>query len=206
MYAHILLDEMDEDHEDIRDDLKLIVDQADRCKKIVSGLLQFARQNKTVRLETNVAEMVEEALRSVQSPEGVEVVTEFEMDNPVAMIDRDQIIQVLVNLISNAYAAMDGRGTLTARASDKPDAIVLQISDTGCGIPEETMKKIFEPFYTTKQLGQGTGLGLSVSYGIVKMHSGDISVASNTDPEKGPTGTTFTVALPRGNDLEKGNE
>ena len=172
MYAHILLDEAGEQNEDLREDLKLIVDQADRCKKIVSGLLQFARQNKTVRVEMNLPDMMDEALRSARVPESITVVREYQLTNPTAYIDRDQIIQVLVNLITNAVAAMDNVGTLTARTTDRPESVVLEIADTGCGIPRETTKKIFEPFYTTKQIGQGTGLGLSVSYGIVKMQLG----------------------------------
>jgi signal transduction histidine kinase len=73
----------------------------------------------------------------------------------------------------------------------------IAVSDTGTGIPEENIKKIFEPFFTTKPMGKGTGLGLAVTYGIVKMHSGDIRVQSQANPAAGPTGTTFTVTLPR---------
>jgi signal transduction histidine kinase len=71
------------------------------------------------------------------------------------------------------------------------------VSDTGTGITEENMGKLFSPFFTTKQVGRGTGLGLAVSHGIVKMHKGQISAESNADPANGPTGTTFTVTLPR---------
>ena len=73
----------------------------------------------------------------------------------------------------------------------------LIVQDTGVGIPEENRAKIFDPFFTTKQIGKGTGLGLAVTYGIIKMHRGDIDVASNCDPAEGPTGTTFTITLPR---------
>ncbi len=71
------------------------------------------------------------------------------------------------------------------------------VSDTGCGIPKENLHKIFEPFFTTKKMGKGTGLGLAVTYGIVKMHRGGFQVKSNADPAAGPTGTTITVTLPR---------
>jgi signal transduction histidine kinase len=71
------------------------------------------------------------------------------------------------------------------------------VQDTGCGIAAQNLAKIYEPFFTTKQIGKGTGLGLAVTYGIVKMHRGRIDVVSNADPAKGPTGTTFTVTLPR---------
>ena len=75
--------------------------------------------------------------------------------------------------------------------------VKISVIDSGAGIKPENIKKIFEPFFTTKQMGKGTGLGLAVTYGIVKMHSGDIRVQSNADPAKGPTGATFTVTLPR---------
>jgi signal transduction histidine kinase len=71
------------------------------------------------------------------------------------------------------------------------------VEDTGAGIPKENIKRVFEPFFTTKQMGRGTGLGLAVSYGIAKMHRGNIRLKSNADPSAGPTGTTFTVTLPR---------
>ena len=73
----------------------------------------------------------------------------------------------------------------------------MSVGDTGIGIPPDNMKKIFDPFFTTKQMGKGTGLGLAISYGIVKMHSGDIRVQSQADPAAGPTGSTFTISLPR---------
>jgi signal transduction histidine kinase len=75
--------------------------------------------------------------------------------------------------------------------------VILAISDTGSGIPEENMEKIFTPFFTTKEVGKGTGLGLPLIYGIVKMHRGQVQVVSNADPWKGPTGTTFTIKIPR---------
>ena len=201
MYAHILLEEVDEADLKLKSDLSLIVEQADRCKKIVSGLLQFARQNKTVRQNTDVCNMVNESLRSIPVPDGVEIVIQHNMDNCEAEIDRDQIVQVLANLVSNAYAAMPDGGTLNVQTSSNGDRVVIQVTDCGTGIPEGNLKKVFEPFYTTKQIGQGTGLGLAVSYGIVKMHRGDISVKSNANPDAGPTGTTFTVSLPRGSEL-----
>ena len=71
------------------------------------------------------------------------------------------------------------------------------MADSGTGIPEENLDKLFSPFFTTKQVGKGTGLGLAVTHGIVKMHRGQISVESNADPAKGPTQTTFTIVLPR---------
>jgi signal transduction histidine kinase len=88
-------------------------------------------------------------------------------------------------------------GSIVVGLSDKPEEVIIQVTDSGSGIPEENMAKLFDPFFTTKQVGMGTGLGLAVTHGIVKMHRGQITVQSNQDPEKGPTGTTFTVSLPR---------
>src|SRR5690606_2204772 len=88
-----------------------------------------------------------------------------------------------------------GRVTLTSVVT--ADRLQLSICDTGTGIADEARDKIFEPFFTTREAGKGTGLGLAVSYGIVKMHRGDIAVSSNADPGAGPTGTTFTITLPQ---------
>jgi signal transduction histidine kinase len=81
--------------------------------------------------------------------------------------------------------------------TDTPDEVSILLEDTGTGIIKENMDKIFTPFFTTKELGKGTGLGLPLIYGIVKMHKGKISVTSNADPAQGPTGTTFIITLPR---------
>jgi signal transduction histidine kinase len=81
--------------------------------------------------------------------------------------------------------------------TDTPEEVVIMVADTGVGIPEENMSRLFDPFFTTKQVGMGTGLGLAITHGIVKMHRGQITVESNADPQAGPTGTTFTVRLPR---------
>ncbi len=196
MYAHLMLEEC-QDKSKMREDLAMIAEQADRCKKIVAGLLHFARQNKVVRYPTDVRELVQRSVRTFTIPPSITVTIDTDIADTVAEIDRDQIIQVLTNLLSNAIAAMDKGGALTVRVTGDADRIRLNVSDTGVGIPEQNIKKIFEPFFTTKQIGKGTGLGLAVTYGIVKMHCGDIRVESNADPAAGPTGTTFTVTLPR---------
>jgi signal transduction histidine kinase/Fe-S-cluster-containing hydrogenase component 2 len=196
MYAHLLADEFAEDPR-LQGDLSMIAEQADRCKRIVSGLLHFARQNKVIREPTNVRELVNQALRGIRAPEGITVETTHALSGEVAELDRDQVIQVLTNLVTNAIDAMGEEGTLTVRTEDEPETVRVIVADTGTGIPKETLAKIFDPFFTTKQIGFGTGLGLAVTYGIVKMHKGDITVTSNADPDAGPTGTTFTILLPR---------
>ena len=196
MYAHLLLDESSPDAE-TREDLQLIAEQADRCKKIVAGLLHFARQNRVIRAEADMCEMVDRLLKVFQIPKNISLRVSHELDNPVACVDRDQLGQVLTNLVSNAIGAMPEGGELMVRTGGDDERVSIAVSDTGCGIPEENLKKIFEPFFTTKHIGKGTGLGLAVSYGIVKMHRGEIEVESNADQDFGPTGTTFTLILPR---------
>ncbi len=196
MYAHLLLDESSPDAE-TREDLQLIAEQADRCKKIVAGLLHFARQNRVIRAEANLCEMVDRLLKVVPIPRNISLRVNHELADPIARIDRDQLSQVLTNLVSNAIGAMPEGGRLTVHTAGGAEKVTISVTDTGCGIPDENRKKIFEPFFTTKHIGKGTGLGLAVSYGIVKMHHGDIQVESNADPAAGPTGTTFTLILPR---------
>jgi signal transduction histidine kinase len=197
MYAHLLLDEFPADSKHVAD-LEAIVEQADRCKRIVANLLNFARQNRVVLVPADLTDLVNTCAKALPPPEGVEQTIVHEMSDPLVEMDRDQVAQVLTNLISNAYAAMETTpGTLRLRTFETGRRVGFSVSDTGVGIPEENRHKIFEPFFTTKQMGRGTGLGLAVSYGIVKMHSGDICVESNADPAAGPTGTTITVKLPR---------
>jgi len=196
LYAKLLLDDASADPQRRRD-LGLIAEQAERCRKIVAGLLNFARRNKVVRQPVDVTRMVDRCRRAVLIPDNVRVWVEHRMADPVAELDEDQILQVLTNLIVNAVEAMPQGGDLTISTSDTPAEVVLEVRDTGCGIPPQHLPKIFEPFFTTKQIGKGTGLGLAVAYGIVKMHRGRIEAESNADPARGPTGTTFRVTLPR---------
>ena len=196
LQSNILLEECQKDSE-MHDDLATIVDQANRCKRIISGLLNFARQSRVVRQPASVPELVDNVLRTMPIEEDVHVRVENDMDDPVAEIDSDQIVQVLVNLISNAQGAMPEGGDIQVRLRDSAEEVVIQVSDNGVGIPKENMERLFDPFFTTKQVGMGTGLGLAVTHGIVKMHRGQINVESNADPTVGPTETTFTITLPR---------
>jgi two-component system NtrC family sensor kinase len=196
MYAHLLLEETQTDSP-ARQDLATIVEHADRCKKIVAGLLNFSRQHKVLLQPQNVRELVSRSMRTMPAPAQVFVQVLHEIEDPTCDFDKDQMTQVLTNLISNAYQAMPSGGTLTIRTRGTAEQVSIAVSDTGTGIAKENLRRIFEPFYTTKQIGKGTGLGLTVTYGIVKMHRGDIAVESNADPSAGPTGTTFTVTFPR---------
>jgi signal transduction histidine kinase/Fe-S-cluster-containing hydrogenase component 2 len=196
MYAHILHDECSAGSP-MSADLKMIADQADRCKTIVAGLLDFARQNRVVLRPVDLRDVVAQGLAATPQSEQVTVALENELVDTIVDIDKDQVVQIVMNLASNAYAAMPNGGRLTIRTLQDRDTIILEFVDTGVGIPKENLKKVFEPFFTTKQIGKGTGLGLAVVYGIVKMHRGDITVESNADPMRGPTGTAFRITLPR---------
>jgi iron only hydrogenase large subunit-like protein/nitrogen-specific signal transduction histidine kinase len=196
MYSNILLDECGAD-DPVRDDLKLIVEQAGRCKKIVGGLLNFARKNQVNHQQVSIKELVDHSLESLIVPENVKITITDNTTNPEAMLDSEQMTQVLTNLVKNAFEAMPGGGSIDMLLEDTLSDVSLIVSDTGTGIREEDKVKIFEPFFTTKGIGHGTGLGLATAYGIVKMHKGQITVESNIDPSKGPTGTSFKIVLPR---------
>ncbi|MEI6809862.1 MAG: ATP-binding protein, partial [bacterium] len=196
MYAHLLLEQMDEKSK-LRGDAMMIAEQADRCRRIVAGLLHFARQNKVLRETVDLRTIVEQSCRLVVKPDNIDLVIDHKMEDPVVEIDADQILQVFVNLINNAYAAMLPGGKLTITTSDISARVSIAFADTGIGIPPENRAKVFEPFFTTKQIGSGSGLGLAVSYGIIKMHRGGIRVESNNNPAVGRTGTVFYVDLPR---------
>ena len=196
MYSNILLDETGSE-DPVRQDLQLIVEQAARCKKIVAGLLNFARKNQVNHQELDIRKLTEQSVAGVVFPDNVKAVITDRTTNPDAAIDSEQMTQVLTNLFKNAIDAMPDGGTLEIYLEDTVSDVIINISDTGTGIKEEDKGKIFEPFYTTKGLGKGTGLGLATSYGIVKMHKGQITVETNADPSRGPTGTKFRIILPR---------
>lgn len=196
MYSNILLDEASED-DPIREDLKMIVEQAARCKKIVAGLLNFARKNQVNHQITDVRELVDHSLGSVIVPDNIKINVQDKTTNPQAMLDIEQMTQVLTNLVKNAIDAMPNGGEIRILLEDTLGDVIFTITDTGTGIKEEDKTKIFEPFFTTKGIGAGTGLGLATAYGVVKMHKGQITVESNDNPSKGSTGTSFKIVLPR---------
>ncbi len=196
MYSNIILDELDK-NDPKKQDAELIVEQANRCKNIVSGLLNFARKNKIKAKEVDIVEFLRKSLDSVVIPENITTSVTTELTEPWVMIDADQMIQVFTNLEKNAIEAMPKGGELNIYVSGDDRNVEIRIKDSGSGIPKENMDKLFTPFFTTKEIGKGTGLGLPLVYGIIKMHSGKISVTSNANTEKGPTGTEFKIILPR---------
>jgi len=178
-----------------RDDLKMIINETTRCKNIVADLLNFSRQQEVLARETDVHALLEQVIEEVRrqpSFERVQIARRFSPDVPTIQADAAQLQQVFINLLNNGAEAMDGDGaiTLTTQAVDN-HWVEVQVSDTGCGIPEENLNKLFTPFFTTKPPGKGTGLGLSIVYGIVKMHRGQVTVQSQVGQ-----GTTFSIILP----------
>lgn len=205
MYCNILKDETDKDNP-IYEDLNLIVEQADRCKNIVGGLLNFARK-KQVRLnKVNIIDYIKNSTNSIIKGSNITINTIFNIDNPNISIDEDQMAQVFTNLYKNAIEAMPDGGELKIEVEDKNDNVIFKVSDSGTGIEPEVINKIFTPFFTTKSMGKGTGMGLPLVYGIIKMHRGKIKVESNTDKNKGKTGTSFIITLPRKPEIKNKNK
>jgi two-component system NtrC family sensor kinase len=177
-------------------DLKTIEKHTRHCKTIVEDLLNFARTSPPKKELWDIHAIIEDVLHFVQQhgkPADVQIQKTFDRPMAKLLLDEKKIKQVLINLIMNAKHAVGDQGLIrvqTRRDSDASKAII-QISDNGCGIEKNDISRIFDPFFTTKPTGEGTGLGLSVSYGIVRNHGGDIYVES----QKG-RGATFTVELP----------
>jgi len=196
MYSNIVLDELPPG-DPLREDMNLIVEQATRCKNIVGGLLNFARKHRLRLTDVNLNEFVARSIDSVVVPPNVKTEIIGNLENPMVMLDYNQMMQVFTNLEKNAIEAMPNGGKLTLTISGDATKFNIVVSDTGTGISQENMDNLFTPFFTTKELGKGTGLGLPLVYGIVKMHKGRIEVKSNNDPSKGPTGTSFHISIPR---------
>ncbi len=194
MYANLMLDDHPEGT--IRKDIEMIVEQADRCKRIVSNLLNFARKNQLRKDSVDVKQLLSDSVDAILIPDSVKVDIEAPETGLYAVLDREQFIQVLSNLSRNAVDAMPEGGELRLKAKLDGLHVVITVEDTGSGIKQEHMDKLFTPFFTTKEYGRGTGLGLATSYGIVKMHKGHIDVESNTNSDEGTTGTCFTLRLP----------
>jgi C4-dicarboxylate-specific signal transduction histidine kinase len=196
--AHLLVDHP-EVTPHIRSRLAIIADEASRAGRIVQNLLLFSRHYPPERRPCSVAEQVRRVLelKAYQlEQDAVEVLTEFEPCAP-ASADENQIQQVILNLVQNAHQAMLGQTdarVLTVRLRPIASALRLEILDTGHGIGPEALPRLFDPFFTTKPPGEGSGLGLSVSYGIVAEHGGTLRGDNRLDRR----GAIFTVELPVG--------
>jgi two-component system NtrC family sensor kinase len=174
--------------------IERIVKQTFRASEIVNNLLNFSRTGGTEPVEVDVNSVLEETLTLVQHPfktAQVNVVKNYAERLPVILGSTTRLQQVFLNLFMNARDAMPGGGMLEVRTGARNGSVEIEVTDTGAGIPPEHLHRIFDPFFTTKATGRGTGLGLSVSYGIIKEHAGKVDVRST--PGKG---TSFRLEFP----------
>ena len=197
IYAELLRESLKKDPQHSKD-ITEIIDQTMRCKNIVSDLLEFSRQAVGKITSFSLKELIDKTLSLMVNQAffyDISVTTDIDPDIPEAIGDMGQLQQVFTNLFINAADAMDGKGNLEikARFDAEKNQFVIRVSDTGPGIPEALQKKIFEIFFTTKPAGKGTGLGLTITKNIMKLHGGDVKIES---PPGG--GTTFVLELPLG--------
>ncbi len=188
------------------EDLDLVIRETRRCAAIIKRLLDFAREKPPEKAFADLNQVIEDTLRIVRRPahlRDIEIALDLDRGLPPVWIDADQIKQVVMNILVNAQHAIDEKGTITVRTRRSPivkspvpgtppvPMVEIAITDTGCGISRADLQRIFDPFFTSKEVGKGTGLGLSVSHGIVNAHEGLIDVESEVG-----AGTTFRVYLP----------
>jgi signal transduction histidine kinase len=188
----------------MREELGLIQEEASRARDIVRDLLQFSRQRDFMPEPADVNTVLEQVVSMIrrQGAFGAVNVTEaYGEDLPMVEMDVPRIKQVFLNIINNAVYAMKDGGQLTVRTTAAPELVRIAFEDSGPGIPPDVLSRIFDPFFTTKPEVSGTGLGLSVSLGIVQSHGGSIEVDSKVG-----AGSTFTVTLPLKIDGDDGGE
>ena len=189
------------------EDLDLVIRETKRCAAIIRRLLDFAREKAPEKKFADLNQIIEDTARIIERPahlRDIEITMDLDRDLPPVWVDADLIKQVVMNMLVNAQHALEEKGSITIRSRRVPEArspepgakpvpmVELAIIDTGCGIPEKNLKRIFDPFFTSKEVGKGTGLGLSVSHGIVRAHGGTIEVESTVGK-----GSTFRIYLPR---------
>jgi two-component system NtrC family sensor kinase len=184
------------DMEFLRDDMEDLVNESmdglKRVKDIVQGLKDFSHMGDMNMIEADIHQNLESTLNIVMNEIKYKAVVIKEYGQlPLIKCLISQLNQVFMNMLVNAAHAIKESGTITIRTACKDDFVVIQFTDTGSGIPPEVIGRIFEPFFTTKPVGSGTGLGLSLAYGIVKKHGGRIEVESTID-----VGTSFMIYLP----------
>jgi two-component system NtrC family sensor kinase len=201
IYSHLLLEETDKDSSQYAN-LKKIVKETTRCKDIVKGLLEFARPRDPEMILTDINETVDRSLSIMERQalfQNINLRKNYSADLPKIIADSAQLQQVFMNIIINAAEAMDGDGTLIIRTllEEGGKSIQIEFTDTGHGIKEEDRKRLFEPFFSTKEVGKGTGLGLAISYSIIQKHEGEIRVSSQEGK-----GSTFTVIIPVKREME----
>jgi len=171
-----LIEDAVKDDEQAHSDLILLQKEGQRCARIVQGILSFARESKPHYHEFDMSQLVDDTLKLLwHRIENADITMMTELDPDLCIFgDSNQLQQVLVNVILNAVQASPQHGKIQVRSYKDIDYVAVEIIDTGAGISQDNLDKVFDPFFTTKSEGEGTGLGLSVSYGIVKRHGGTI--------------------------------
>ena len=193
IHTHLLLEQGD-DRAGVRESLLLIADETARCAQIVNGLLDFARLTPSQSIPSDINDIIERTLQLLEKQAAVRnirIEKKLDQSLPPIDLDKNKIQQVFSNLTINACEAMSGGGMLvvTSRLSRDGTGLEIVFSDTGVGIPKDNIPKLFDPFFTTKSFG--TGLGLAVSYGIIRQRGGTIVVQSEVG-----RGATFTIHIP----------
>ncbi len=200
-YSSLLLEDLKDT--DFEEDLRVIIKETLRCRDIVRNILDFARSTKPDIKRKNINILINEVLNILEKHvnfHNIVINKELDPDVPDMYIDENQFKSVINNLAMNAADAMPQGGTLTVktRYNFHNDSITIILADTGTGIKEEHLDKIFDPFFTTKEQGKGTGLGLAVTYGIIKRYHGSIDVQSEIGK-----GTVFTITFPLSKNREE---
>ncbi len=192
-YVQFLIRNEEEDSERMND-LKTIEKQTRNCKEIVKALLHFARKSDTKKSIVDINGIIRDVLQVAQHHleiDNITIKTEFDQQIPPVRGDAEKLKQVFMNLIINAGQSITNKGSIIITTSFAGKKALVKIKDTGAGIKPDLINKVFDPFFTTKPTGHGTGLGLSVSYGIIKEHKGDITVKSRPGQ-----GSLFLIELP----------
>jgi two-component system NtrC family sensor kinase len=204
-FSHLLRKKVPDGSPDA-EDLDLVIRETKRCATIIRRLLDFAREKTPEKKFADLNQIIQDTVRIVERPahlRDIEIKLDLDPALPPAWVDADLIKQVVMNMLVNAQHAIEDKGSITIRTRRRPEPVSpapgappvpmaeISIIDTGCGISEQNLKRIFDPFFTSKEVGKGTGLGLSVSHGIVNAHGGTIEVESRVGD-----GSTFRVSLP----------
>ena len=204
-FSHLIRQKMPDGSPDA-EDMDLVIRETKRCASIIRRLLDFARRKTPERKFTDLNTVIQDVARFIERTahlQNTSITIDLDPDLPRVWVDEDQVKQVIMNMLVNAQQATEHGGSIVIRSRRCPapvapdpgaepvEMVEISISDTGCGIPEHDLQRIFDPFFTSKGVGKGTGLGLSVSHGIVQAHGGSIKVESAVDK-----GSAFRVYLP----------
>lgn len=194
-YSQLLLDDSSLTPQQ-REDLNTILTQSQRCRNIIQNLLQFSRPKLPKTEQVSLPTLIQTTLQLLNyelSTSGIRITSDLPGETPMVIMDPDAMQQILINLITNARHALEGRhdGEIRLRLSHETNLVRLEVEDNGPGIPKEIQSKIFNPFFTTKEPGKGTGLGLSICHSIMQRHQGHIYVES----EEGK-GARFILMFP----------